>query len=119
MHPYNIGDNFRVDKVIVQLRDAPMPTVASTSIRTIYLWQSEQKLLPQGPGRVRTVRIDFEENNGTPGQENRIYVTHADGSVGTYLHLTKKVPLVQVGENVQQGMVIGMSGNTGNSSALQ
>jgi murein DD-endopeptidase MepM/ murein hydrolase activator NlpD len=44
---------------------------------------------------------------------NHIIIQHADGSVAQYWHLKKDGVLVKVGDNVQKGQIIGLSGNTG------
>ncbi len=44
---------------------------------------------------------------------NFIIIRHADGSIAKYWHLEKDGVFVQVGDTVQQGQVIGASGNTG------
>lgn len=46
-------------------------------------------------------------------------VEHADGTVARYYHLTKDGALVEPGDVVAQGDVIGLSGNTGNTGGLR
>lgn len=50
------------------------------------------------------------------GRANRIVVRHSDGTYGHYLHLQYKGALVAVGDTVQQGQKIGLSGSTGFSA---
>jgi murein DD-endopeptidase MepM/ murein hydrolase activator NlpD len=50
------------------------------------------------------------------GKENRVDILHEDGSVASYLHLVRGGALVQRGQHVTAGEVIGSSGNTGWSS---
>ena len=45
-----------------------------------------------------------------------VYVQHADDTVARYIHLTNNGALVAVGDAVAQGQVIGLSGDTGNST---
>lgn len=73
-------------------------------------------LVATGIGTVTRVVESFEENNGTPGQENRIEIEHSDGTFSVYIHITKDGADVSVGQRVTQGRVIGRSGNTGNST---
>jgi murein DD-endopeptidase MepM/ murein hydrolase activator NlpD len=47
---------------------------------------------------------------------NYISIRHADGSVAHYWHLQKNGVLVNTGDSVQKGQVIGLSGNTGYSA---
>lgn len=44
---------------------------------------------------------------------NNIVIQHADGSRAGYWHLQKDGALVNAGDTVQQGQVIGLSGKTG------
>lgn len=46
-------------------------------------------------------------------KSNRIMVCHNDGTVAVYAHLQHKGALVEVGDKVFVGQVIGLSGNTG------
>jgi murein DD-endopeptidase MepM/ murein hydrolase activator NlpD len=47
---------------------------------------------------------------------NYIIIRHADGTQGHYWHLKKNGVLVNMGDTVQQGQLIGLSGNTGYSA---
>ncbi len=49
-------------------------------------------------------------------QANKIMVCHNDGTIAVYAHLRHKGALVDVGEQVYAGEVIGFSGNTGFST---
>ena len=69
-------------------------------------------------GRVLFVRESNMDGNRTcgTGGENWVFVQHADGTVMQYVHLTFNGALVNVGEFVQQGQTIGLSGDTGCSA---
>lgn len=67
-------------------------------------------------GTVALVVENYAENNDTPGQENYVIIQHNDGTISGYYHLTKNGISVEVGELVDQGSIIGLSGNTGDSS---
>ncbi len=61
-----------------------------------------------------------EENNEIGGEDitlmnksNRIMVCHDDGTIAAYAHLKKNGAIVEVGDRVFAGQVIGLSGNTG------
>lgn len=47
---------------------------------------------------------------------NYVHITHADGTIGRYLHLAPGGVLVSPGDRVERGQPIGLSGNTGFSS---
>jgi len=67
-------------------------------------------------GRVRRVVNEFQDYSGIPGEENLIVITHDDGSFGFYVHLQQASDLVGVDDWVEQGDIIGYSGNSGYSS---
>ncbi len=46
-------------------------------------------------------------------QGNHIIIKHNDGSTAMYWHLQKDGVLVNIGDTIQQGQLIGYSGNTG------
>jgi Membrane proteins related to metalloendopeptidases len=48
---------------------------------------------------------------------NHVRILHDDGSMALYAHLQPDGVLVRVGERVRQGQRIGLSGNTGFSTA--
>ncbi len=69
------------------------------------------------------VVIDVIENFSDGGADetfrnkaNAIEIMHDDGTVGRYSHLQKNGALVNLGEYVQRGQKIGLSGNSGYSS---
>ena len=47
---------------------------------------------------------------------NYVVILHSDGTTGEYYHLKYKGVAVSRGQSVQQGQLIGYSGNTGFSS---
>jgi murein DD-endopeptidase MepM/ murein hydrolase activator NlpD len=47
---------------------------------------------------------------------NYIVILHSDGTTGEYYHLEQDGALVDVGDSVTQGQVIGYSGNTGHTT---
>ena len=57
-------------------------------------------------------------NDGNPNGTNLITIQHEDGTVALYSHLTRNGVLVNVGDTVEQGDLIGFSGNTGNTGGL-
>ena len=72
-------------------------------------------------GKVTEVKED-ESKGGMgdefkgKGRENKIRIDHGDGTTGLYLHLKKDGALVDVGDTVMQGDIIGLSGGTGYAS---
>ena len=67
-------------------------------------------------GTVLLVEERFTDGTRRDGEENYVNVTHDDGTIAAYVHLTRGGALVEVGERVSRGQVIGLSGDTGSSS---
>lgn len=70
-------------------------------------------------GWVETLRKDSDEGGLKPGNladGNFIAIRHTDGSIAYYWHLQKEGALVNIGDTVYAGQVIGLSGNTGYSA---
>ncbi len=59
-------------------------------------------------------RGGFDKKFASDG--NYVTIAHNDGTMATYYHLRRNGVVVNVGEKVQRGRVIGYSGNTGYSS---
>ena len=67
-------------------------------------------------GTVTFVKED--SNEGGPDRSfldkaNFIWVLHTDGSIGKYVHLKQNGALVNLGDKIKAGDVVGLSGNTG------
>ncbi|WP_268894928.1 M23 family metallopeptidase [Steroidobacter agaridevorans] len=67
-------------------------------------------------GVVIGVIENYVDGDNTPGHENWVFVRHEDNTVAAYAHLTNMGAVVEVGESVAQGALIGWSGHTGNST---
>ena len=77
------------------------------------------KICAARAGVVVSIREDSEK--GGLKQEmlsegNHIIIKHADGTAAHYWHLQKNGVLVNMGDSVEQGQLIGLSGNTGYSA---
>ena len=59
--------------------------------------------------------VVFVEESGVDGNypNNKIVIRHADGTYGQYMHLTFEGAVVETGQTVSQGDLIGYSGATG------
>src|SRR5436190_9362433 len=74
------------------------------------------KICAARPGVVIGLREDSDKGGLKPAmlsEGNYIIIQHADGTRGNYWHLKKNGALVNVGDTIQKGQVIGLSGNTG------
>lgn len=67
-------------------------------------------------GVVLLTEDRYEDGTRRPGEENYVNVLHADGSLAGYVHLTRGGALVEVGESLVQGQLMGLSGDSGSSS---
>ncbi len=70
-------------------------------------------------GIVISARKDSDKGGLKPENlydGNYISILHDDGSTAYYWHLEKNGVLINIGDRVQKGQVIGLSGNTGYSA---
>lgn len=83
--------------------------------------------MPEGTEIVAAregVVVEIKEDSNVGGttrdyldKGNFVIVYHDDGTFGNYFHLKQQGALVSAGQRVERGTVIGLSGNTGLSSA--
>ena len=73
------------------------------------------KIVASRSGTVVSVRENFLDGNNVDLEENYVFIQHEDGTVARYFHLTRKGALVEEGDQVKAGQIIGLSGNTGQS----
>lgn len=64
-------------------------------------------------GLVVAVEERFSDDDRTTFHENWVMVRHADGTIARYIHLMRDGALVDVGQQVAQGEIIGRSGSSG------
>ena len=105
--PYPVGKKFLVSGSYCHLSDPHARSLAydfSMPIGT--------EILAARAGIVRMV------HEGTPDEPDEIrpngfYIEHDDGTVGSYAHITQDGVLVEVGDRVEQGQVVAISGTSG------
>jgi len=68
------------------------------------------KITASRAGKVMYVRESGEDGNHP---NNLVIIGHGDDTYAQYMHLTQNGALVSVGDEVEQGDIIGLSGNTG------
>lgn len=73
-------------------------------------------LIASRGGEVTRIVDSFKDNTGVPGEENVVGITHDDGSTALYFHLAENGAMVTLQQLVNQGDVIALSGNSGNST---
>ena len=64
-------------------------------------------------GTVTEIRDQYGDDDRTGGHENGAFVLHHDGTMAIYLHMASDGVLVDVGDTVTTGQVIGLVGTTG------
>jgi murein DD-endopeptidase MepM/ murein hydrolase activator NlpD len=68
------------------------------------------------PGRVVAFYTDSDRGGSSKAFEhdaNQIVIDHGDGTYGCYMHLRQQGVLVKLGQHVDEGDAIALSGNTG------
>jgi murein DD-endopeptidase MepM/ murein hydrolase activator NlpD len=81
--------------------------------------KKKTKICAARDGVVIAMRKDSDKGGLKPenlSDGNFISIQHYDGSIGHYWHLYKNGVLVNVGDSVTKGQVIGLTGNTGYSA---
>lgn len=81
--------------------------------------KKKTKICAARDGVVIASRKDSDKGGLKPenmSDGNHISIKHYDGSVAHYWHLVKDGALVNVGDTITKGQVIGLSGNTGYSA---
>ena len=72
-----------------------------------------EEVLAMRSGDVIAIQETYNDGTRICGQENYIYVRHSDGTVASYYHLTKNGVYPVVGQKVNQGDILGLSGDSG------
>lgn len=80
-----------------------------------------QELVAPADGVVTDVVSGVRDNapnvrNPLMAVGNMVMIRHADGEVSMFAHLKFGSPLVKVGQSVKKGQIIGLCGNSGNST---
>jgi murein DD-endopeptidase MepM/ murein hydrolase activator NlpD len=81
--------------------------------------KKKTKICAARDGVVIASREDSDNGGLKPGNMsdgNYISIQHDDGSIAHYWHLLKNGVMVNIGDSIQKGQVIGLSGNTGYSA---
>lgn len=67
-------------------------------------------------GTVLAIEERYEDSTQVSGEENFVLIEHDDGTVAGYFHLTQDGALVEEGDDVALGEMIGLSGDSGDST---
>ena len=69
-------------------------------------------------GVVAEIRMKFRDGQSGEGESNWVKIRHADDTIAAYSHFTEHGALVGIGDRVEAGQPIGLSGNSGNTGGL-
>jgi murein DD-endopeptidase MepM/ murein hydrolase activator NlpD len=111
--PYQVGESFEVWRTTSHYT----PGNRGVGLYAIdFQMPIGTKIVAARAGVVVAARGEFYDGNGEDLKENFVFIKHDDGSVARYFHLTHDGALVKAGDQVKQGDVIGLSGNTGQTT---
>jgi len=113
--PYDVGQSF---EVIQSNCSQTGPTHYPGSVYKYaydFLMPIGTRVTAARDGTVLRTESRFPDGTRTPGEENYVFIRHADGTIARYYHLTQNGALVSAGDVVVAGDVIGLSGNSGNT----
>jgi murein DD-endopeptidase MepM/ murein hydrolase activator NlpD len=108
--PFATGSKF----LLIQAYNSKMSHQNELSLD--FKMKKGSKVCAARDGVVTAVRKDSDIgglNAKYMNDGNHIIITHSDGSTAMYWHLQKDGALVNLGDTVKQGQLIGYSGNTG------
>jgi len=107
--PYPVGTAYRV----MQTYCGPLSHGGDNQLAYDFWMPIGEELVAARAGVVRDVIDRYEDQNVNPRELNQIYIEHADGSSAFYAHLMQNSAVVEVGDQVMAGELIGLSGETG------
>jgi murein DD-endopeptidase MepM/ murein hydrolase activator NlpD len=108
--PFATGSKF----LLIQAYNSKMSHANELSLD--FKMKKGSKVCAAREGVVTAVRKDSDLgglNAKYMNDGNHIIITHSDGSTAMYWHLQKDGALVNLGDTIKQGQLIGYSGNTG------
>jgi murein DD-endopeptidase MepM/ murein hydrolase activator NlpD len=111
--PYSIGRKY----LLIQGYNSKMSHAGELSLD--FKMKPGTKILAARAGVVEAMKEDSDKgglNSKFMNDGNHIIIRHDDGSVAMYWHLQKEGVLVNTGDRIEQGQLIGLSGNTGYSA---
>jgi len=110
--PYQVG----VTRELVQGNNGPWGHSGHAAFAFDFIMPIGSPVTAARGGEVVRVEKHFRDGTRVPGEENYIFIRHADGTFGRYYHLTLGGALVDSGARVRRGDLIGRSGSSGASA---
>lgn len=106
--PYEVGQSFEVWQTVGH---------GGTQYYSVdFRMPSGTPVVASRRGKIVNIEMSFLEGDNVFGHENLLWVQHVDGTVARYYHLAHNSARVANGDAVNQGQVIALSDNTGNST---
>ena len=113
--PYALGSSFR----IMQGHNGKTSHFGNTRFAIDFDVPRLTPIHAARAGKVVLTQDGFDEGKLEPSYKekaNFVYIRHADATLAEYVHLTKGTLRVKIGDMVQAGQLVGLSGNSGYST---
>ncbi len=113
--PYESGKSFKV----IQSYNGRFSHFGNNRYAVDWEMPEGTRILAARAGTVVGIKDDSKRGGTDPGMKrhgNFVLIRHDDGTYAEYYHLQYQGTLVDVGQRVAEGEVIGLSGNTGYST---
>lgn len=113
--PFESGTSYKV----AQAYHGTFSHQGNSAFALDFIMPEGTEVLSARSGVVTQIREDSDRGGSSDAYvraSNFIVIEHSDGTLGEYAHLRKDGVLVEPGERVRKGQLIGYSGNTGYSS---
>lgn len=108
--PYEVGESFKISQ-------SYCPSNPAWGHHNWFAYDFDMPigtpLVASRAGRVIAVRQNQRDGTRVCGEENYVFILHDDGTVASYVHLTLNGAEVAVDQRVEQGELIGYSGDSG------
>jgi murein DD-endopeptidase MepM/ murein hydrolase activator NlpD len=111
--PYNVGESYS----LLQTYCGPLSHARDNQLAYDFLLPIGAEIIAVRAGTVRIVVDTYADDDLIGSHNNHIFIEHADGSTAMYAHLVQHSAVVQPGDIVAQGQLIGLSGTSGTSIA--
>lgn len=98
---------------VVQSYCAPPPGSHVTRFAYDFNLPMGTEVLNAREGVVVELREHWPDDNRTGGQENMVSLRHADETISLYIHMKQDGVLVELGDTVPRGGLLGWSGASG------
>ena len=115
MLPFPVGASYIISQGNCGQFTHTKPPTISGDIRYAYDFALAigDKIVASRSGQVINVEDFYDNHSFDNYKTNFILIEHDDGTIAAYIHLSPTGALVNVGDHVKQGQLIGISGQSG------